>query len=94
MMNRTEHLLITLSEECSEVSQVACKALRFGLNDIGPGKQENNIRSLERELADVIAVAEMLGLRIREEDKDAKMAKVKKYMEYSRKVGTLKGADE
>ncbi len=91
-MNRTEYLLIVLAEECAEVAQVACKGLRFGLDDIGPGKKENNLRSLERELADLLAVVELLDLSIREEDKEAKFRKVAKYMEYSRKAGTLKDA--
>lgn len=89
-MNKTEYLLTILSEESAEVAHAACKAIRFGLADVKPGQQENNIRRLESELADLLAVAEMLGLRIHEVDKDAKIAKVKKFMEYSRKVGTLK----
>jgi NTP pyrophosphatase (non-canonical NTP hydrolase) len=88
-MNRTENLLTTLAEECGEVVQVASKGCRFGLTEIGPGKNENNIRTLERELADVVAVAEMLGLQIRDEDKAAKREKVEKFLEYSRQVGRL-----
>lgn len=88
-MNKTEYLLTTLSEECAEVTQRACKAIRFGLAEVQPGQQENNARRIERELADLMAVADMLGLRISEDDKDAKIAKVKKYMEYSREIGTL-----
>ena len=33
---------------------------------------------------------EMLGIKVRDEDKVAKRARVEKYLEYSRKVGTLK----
>jgi len=32
-MNRTEHLLVCLAEECAEVGQAVAKALRFGLDD-------------------------------------------------------------
>lgn len=88
-MNKTEYLLTTLAEECAEVAQRACKALRFGLSEIQPGQPDDNKRRLERELADLMATAEMLGLVIRDEDKAAKADKLKMYMEYSHKVGTL-----
>lgn len=88
-MNETEYLLTTLSEECAEVSQRACKAVRFGLLEIQPGQMEDNTRRIERELADLMAVADLLGLRVRDEDKAAKIEKLKKYMAYSREIGTL-----
>lgn len=89
-MNETEYLLVVLSEECAEVAQRASKAIRFGLSEIQPGQQEDNRRRLEGELADLMAVAELLRLCIREEDKTAKIAKLKKFMEYSRAMGILK----
>ncbi len=88
-MNTTEHLLTILAEECAEVAQRASKAARFGLTEVRPGETENNARTIEREMGDLMAVFEMLGLCIHEEDKDAKIAKVKKYMDYARKIGTL-----
>jgi DNA-directed RNA polymerase subunit M/transcription elongation factor TFIIS len=88
-MNETEHLLTVLTEECAEVGQRACKALRFGLSEIQPGQPEDNKRRLERELADLMATAELLGLTVRGEDKAAKREKLKKYMDYSREIGTL-----
>lgn len=88
-MNKTEHLLTVLTEECAEVAQRACKAARFGLTEVQPGQHEDNTRRLERELADLMATAELLGLRIRDEDKAAKMEKLKKFMDYARKIGTL-----
>lgn len=91
MMNETEYLLTTLSEECAEVAQRACKAIRFGLTEIQPGQEENNVRRMERELADLMAVADLLGLHVRDEDKAAKVEKLKKYMAYSREIGTLEG---
>jgi len=90
-MNETEYLLWVLSEECAEVSQRASKAARFGLREVQPGQQEDNVRRLERELADLMAVVELFGLRIRDEDKAAKVEKLKKFMEYSRQVGRLEG---
>ena len=89
-MNRTEHLLTILAEECGEVTQRVCKALRFGLADVQEDQYEDNLRRLEREAADVMTMFVMLGIRVRDEDKVAKRARVEKYLEYSRKVGTLK----
>ncbi len=88
-MNRLEHLLVILAEECSEVAQRASKAIRFGIDEVQPGQDETNARRLERELGDLMAVAEMLGLPVRESDKLAKRIKVKEYMDYARKMGTL-----
>lgn len=88
-MNEQEHLLVVLAEECGEAIQEACKALRFGMGDTKPGQPDDNRRRLERELAQALAVAEMLGLQIREEDKLAKREKLYKYMDYARAKGTL-----
>jgi NTP pyrophosphatase (non-canonical NTP hydrolase) len=88
-MNELEHLLTVLTEECAEVAQRACKAARFGMTEIQPGQAEDNKRRLERELADLMATAELLGLIIRDEDKAAKIEKLKKFMNYSREIGTL-----
>lgn len=89
-MNTTEHLLTILAEECAEVAQRASKAARFDLNDIDPEQNKTATWLLEKELADLMAVADMLGLRIREEDKNSKVVRVKKWMEYAQRVGTLR----
>ncbi len=89
-MNKTQHLLTILAEECAEVAQVACKAIRFGLDSTNLGRNpEDNKRLLERELADLMTLADLLGLKVRDEDKTLKRAKVKKFMGYSRRLGLL-----
>ena len=93
-MNTTEHLLTILSEECAEVAHRACKAARFGMNDTQPGLAHNNLQMLEHELSDLVAVAGMLGLYPQKDDMDKKVARVRKYMKYAKKVGTLKDAKE
>lgn len=88
-MNRTEHLLVCLSEECGESTQVAAKANRFGLDHVWPEKNETNRRILEREIADILGVARELGLMIREDDIQAKRAKLRQMMTLSAELGTL-----
>jgi hypothetical protein len=88
-MKEREHLLIVLAEECAEVAQRASKALRFGLAEIQPGQPDDNLRRLEREFSELYEVASMLRLKIREEDRETKREKLKKFMDYSRQLGTL-----
>jgi NTP pyrophosphatase (non-canonical NTP hydrolase) len=94
-MTREEHLLIILAEECNEVAQRAAKALRFKLTD-PDGKEPNqpytNKDRLILEINDLLAVIEMV---FGEQDivsqmlKDDKKKKVEKYLELSKKLGTL-----
>jgi hypothetical protein len=98
-MNRTEHLLIILAEECAEVSQRVSKALRFGLNEVQPGQALTNEQRIWQEINDLAGVVEMIisarrsgGLsRIAV---DAKKAKVEKFLEYSQQCGTLMSGAE
>lgn len=95
-MNRTEHLLSCLSEECAEVSQRVSKALRFGLAEVQPGQDLTNAQRILVELIDLMAVVEMLA----DENvivvgtstapaKAAKKAKVEKFMIYAAQCGAL-----
>lgn len=95
-MNNTEYLLVKLMEECAEVIQCCSKSLRFGLEEIAPGEEVlTNKDRLCLELTDVYAVMDMLddkdiitGVDDGENVKRAKN-RIKKYMEVSRKKGTL-----
>lgn len=97
-MNKQEYLLTCLAEECAEVAQRCSKALRFGLDEAQPGNQDNRAR-LTFELIDLVAVVEMCAeegilkpeVNSSEQMFEDKKAKVKKYMEYSRKQGCLFG---
>lgn len=97
-MNKTEHLLTILMEECAEIQKCASKALRFGLDEVMPGIQASNVERLNRELNDLKGVVELLRedriLPGKESIDDLcqieeKKAKVAHYMEYSRSLGTL-----
>jgi len=60
---RTQYLLVKLMEEAAEVIHAAAKAYRFGLHydhpNYGEGTNENQIT---KELADLLAMAELLGV--------------------------------
>ena len=99
-MNRTEHLLVCLAEECAEVQQAVSKALRFGLGDGYPGSGSTNAQDIARELMDLHAVMEMLvvaGLIVIPSDMFEKTcekkARVMEYMDYAEERGTLKGGE-
>lgn len=74
-MNRQEHLLTILIEECQELAKEAAKALRFGPLDrktMNPGvintdpNEPTNADKMEKEYNDLLAVVDML----REENPD------------------------
>lgn len=51
--------LVILAEECAEVQQVICKALRHGLDSDNNGKNaETNRQMIERELGDLFHSAQ------------------------------------
>jgi len=93
-MNREQHLLLCLAEECAEVAQRASKALRFGLDEVQPGQELTNEERLWQEMNDLAGVAEMIiSLRrkggLSRSAVDAKKAKVEKFLRYSGECGTL-----
>lgn len=97
-MTETEHLLVCLMEEASEVAKECAKALRFGLDDVNPNNPGGgtNRDRIVRELADLYAIVQMLRfrsvLRFAPESSSAvgeKLDKVRRMMEYARERGTL-----
>jgi NTP pyrophosphatase (non-canonical NTP hydrolase) len=55
-MNRSEHLLTCLAEECAEVAQRVSKALRFGLDEVQPEQSCDNAERIRMEMYDLLAV--------------------------------------
>lgn len=95
-MNKNEHLLIVLAEECSETAQAVSKALRFGLKDGQPGRATTNAQEIEKEFIEAQAVRDMLrdyGVITQpsqaKEIYDDKQRRVKEWMEYAKSVGAL-----
>ena len=96
-MTRTEHLMMCLAEECSEVQKVASKANRFGLEDVYPAYGLTNNERLAIEYAELIAITEMLeeqgfkplsGNRLNQ-IKENKKKRVEQYLVYAEDIGTL-----
>lgn len=60
MNEDTREIILILSEECAEVAKEVSKIMRFGPDQIKPGKEKTNIQVLEEELGDLLAMIELL----------------------------------
>ena len=101
-MNTTEHLLVCVAEEASELAQACSKALRFGLEDVCPTPTggETNRQRIIQEFSELVAVIDMLMNNATKNDEswkmptvsvaEAKKEKIIKWMKYAREKGTLK----
>lgn len=98
MMNRHQHLLQILSEECAETIKEISKALRFGTKSCYPGTVEPNSELINIEFMQAMAVWKALidegVLREPAQEEmmtvmEKKMARVEEFLEFSRKEGML-----
>jgi len=89
-MTKQDHLLTVLIEECSEVQKIACKALRFGLDDANPASKITNLDDLTHEINDLLAVIKLLKIPEIAEKQARKHAKVAYWLEYSKERGRLR----
>ena len=55
-MNKTEYLLVILSEECAELLKEISKALRFGLDDQEPERKLTNREKIVNEFNDLFCL--------------------------------------
>lgn len=101
-MTITEYLLFAISEECHEIGQGASKAARFGMAEIQPGQLDDNAYRIVTEVADLMAVVDLLSeqdavfAKATESMKAslpsliaAKREKFAKFLEYSKHQGVL-----
>jgi hypothetical protein len=91
-MNTQQYLLTKLAEAAAEIIQIASKASIFGMDEKNPYVENapTNKVHLNRELHDLMAVAEMLGFWIvdREHLEDKKDS-VTEYMQIAKNNGRL-----
>ena len=99
-MNRLEHILTCVAEESNEVGQRACKALRFGLEEVQPG-QELPLTNWDRMLGEYHDLQAMIIMLAAETDRTAqdilapeeviraKIDRVESYMDLARAGGAL-----
>ena len=55
-------LLTILAEECNEIGIRASKAMRFGLHEIQPGQDYDNVQRLSLEVGDLLEVIDRLQI--------------------------------
>jgi len=60
MNEDTREIILILSEECAEVAKEVSKIMRFGPDQVKPGKDKTNIEVLQEELGDLLAMIELL----------------------------------
>jgi len=88
-------LLLKLSEEGSEISQIADKTMQFGLHEKCPGQPYTNAERCHQEINDLMAIIEMLNIEFNFNFEPnrlqilAKKKKVNKYAEYSAELGMV-----
>lgn len=104
MLTKEQYLLTQLGSEGCEVSHRCSKAIQFSLSEVQEGQTLDNHDRLRDEIMDFVGTLVMLeeegilsfeGVEFDENAAiDAKKAKVRKYMEYARKQGTLENERE
>lgn len=93
-MDRQEHLLTIVAEECAEVHQRCSKALRFGMQETQPEQPHTNENRILQEFNDLAAAMEMLfecpvQNLLSPSEISTKKAKVEKFLRYSLECGSL-----
>jgi hypothetical protein len=94
-INKSLYLLILIIEECAEVIQEVCKAIRFGLDEVRPSQELTNGQRINYEINDLACVIDLaakekiINQTIYFDMRARKEEKVRKYMNYSRDIGVL-----
>ena len=92
-MDRNDHLLFIVAEECAEVAQRASKCARFGMKEVQDGQSLNNTERLILEFNDLMAAMHMLlpeEMLLHGDKIASKKNKIEKYFQLSKEQGTLR----
>lgn len=57
---KVQEALYILAEECAEVIQAISKINRFGCDNVNPSTNKTNLKHLENEIGDLMAMIEIL----------------------------------
>ena len=63
MNEDTREVMLILQEECAEVTQAISKCMRFGPDQMKPGKERTNISMLEEEIGDLMCMLQLMEER-------------------------------
>lgn len=92
-MNKEQYLFMKIAEECSELSQIALKTAQFGLDSCHPDTGKSNLKRLQEEYTDVLAVLEMAveetNVPFVIGDIEAKKRKVNHFYSISKEIGKV-----
>lgn len=94
-INKQLYLLILIIEECAEVIQRVCKAIRFGLDEVQPSQELTNGQRINYEINDLSCVIDLaakekiINQTIFFDMRAKKVEKVEKYMNYSKELNIL-----
>lgn len=96
-MNRKDHLLLLLMEECAEVQQACSKILRFGMEDSKTPIEPNNEEKLLNEIYDLLTVLDVIHEEVTSlvldqelyEISHVKRKKIEKWIKYSKEKGKI-----
>ena len=98
MLSYGDYLLVKLAEECAEVQQRVMKLLQFGPGEVQEGQDKTNLKRLRDEVNDLVAVIDIcegagalptLSFGMQPNLTVDKAAKMKKYLELSRRLGRV-----
>lgn len=78
--DKENEILHILQEECAEVIQAISKCFRFGINNINPNTNISNIKSLELEIGDMLAMIDLLKDYNIVHDENIEQAKQNKFI--------------
>jgi len=80
MNEELREIMLILQEECAEVTQAVSKCMRFGPDQMKPGKERTNLNMLEEEIGDLFAMVELLvDMNIGVTNEGLEQAKVAKF---------------